>query len=521
MTKALGTSSLFGNVATRAPAAKSPEATVKSLRFKVERERLSRREAEQLLEEKSRELYIANVKLKEFNNDLEFIVQERTAALQKSLARIEEQQRAAERSARHDALTGLPNRRYVNEYLSDSRTCWDRAALIYIDLDRFKQINDTLGHAAGDRLLCVVAQRLRDAVPEGTFVARMGGDEFVVIVRDEAEAGSAMQLARRIVDRIPEPIEFEDNILRFGASAGVATQTGHQSSPEAMIIEADLALYRAKEIGRGCAVQFNDDMRAAMQARRDLSDDLIDAFEKQQIRPYYQPRINAKTGQIACVEALARWHHPTRGTLPPGAFLPIAEDIGRLVDVDESILKFAIEDLKAWDAAGVAVPRISVNVSGRRLLQDDLFARLEELDLPRGRLSFELLESIFFDNADSSMFDRLHAIRAQGIDIEIDDFGSGHASINGLLAVQPDTFKIDGQLVQKVLEDPRLVQLLQSVVQIGQALGIKVVAEGVETEAHAEMCRDISCDQLQGYAIAKPLSSGDLLEFAKRRAAVG
>lgn len=494
-----------------------PNSELARARRKVDRERNARQEAERLLEEKSRELYDLNLNLKELNDDLERIVRQRTEALRKSIARVESQQKRAEHIARHDALTGLPNRRFVSEHLNKEKRNWQGSALLYIDLDRFKQINDTLGHAAGDALLKEVSNRLRSYSPITSIVARIGGDEFVILLNGKAVSKTARELAETIVRRLPEPINFEGNVLRFGTSVGIAYSHPNHSSHEELMIEADLALYRAKEAGRGCAIEFSEEMRETSRNRKQLSDDLIAALEEDQIKPVYQARVCTKTGQIKCVEALARWYHPSQGTLDPAIFLSIAEDIGRLADIDEVILRQALIDLKQWETDGLIIPRVSVNVSGRRLMQADLMSRLDRLDIPANRISFELLESVFFDSADSDTLQRLQAIRSRGIRIEIDDFGSGHASINGLIAVRPDALKIDRQLVAAALGDEELIELLKAVVTIGHALEIEVIAEGVETASQMEMCCDMGCQQIQGFGISKPLPADQLATLAKKK----
>ncbi len=489
---------------------------VERMRRKADRERSARQEAERLLEEKSRELYDLNVNLKDLNDGLEQIVRQRTEALRKSIARIEQQQKNAEYIARHDSLTELPNRRFVTEFLDKDRGNWKNASLLYVDLDRFKQINDTLGHAAGDALLKEVAKRLTSYAPKGAIVARIGGDEFIILVPSDADVEVAEKLAETIVERLPEPLHFEGNILRFGTSVGIAKNHPRHESHEDLMIEADLALYRAKEAGRGCAILFTNEMRETCQTRKQLSDDLICALEQGHVRPVYQPRICTKTGQIVCVEALARWYHPDLGLLEPASFLSIAEDIGRLAEIDEAILRYALNDLRIWEQEGLHIPRVSVNVSGRRLLQPDLSNRLDGLNMPFGRVSFELLESVFFDSADQDTLAQLDAIRTRGIRIEIDDFGSGHASINGLLAVRPDALKIDRQLVAAALGDQELIELLNAVVTIGKALEIEVVAEGVETAPQIALCRTLGCDQIQGYGISRPIPAEDLHTFSNK-----
>lgn len=493
-----------------------PNLELERTKRKIERERRSRKEAEQLLEGKSREIFEMNVQLKDLNDGLESLVHERTAALKKSIARIERQRKTAEYMARHDQLTELPNRRFINEFLEEKPENWQGASLLYLDLDRFKQINDAFGHSAGDALLKEVAHRLKGYAPKGSVTARIGGDEFIILVPPEYGDSVAIKLAEQIVTRLQEPVHFEGSVLRFGASVGIAHNHPDHNTHEDLMIEADFALYNAKGAGRGCVVLFTNEMRETCQKRKQLSDELIDALEGNQIRPVYQPRICTETGNIVCLEALARWYHPERGTLDPDSFLAIAEDMGRLAEIDEIILQYALQDLKKWDKIGLQIPRISVNVSGRRLMQSDLFERLDKLQIPVERISFELVESVFFDSADQVILDRLDAIRSRGIRIEIDDFGSGHASINGLLVVRPSALKIDRRLVSAALENTELVDLLKAVISIGNALGIEVVAEGVETITQIEMCSAMGCHQLQGYGVSRPISSQEVFGFFMR-----
>lgn len=493
-----------------------PDPELERTKRKIERERSARKEAERILEGKSRELFELNVQLMGLNEGLESLVRERTAALKKSIARIEQQHQNAEYMARHDPLTELPNRRFITDFLNEKLENWQGASLLYIDLDRFKQINDAFGHPAGDALLKEVANRLKEYAPKGSITARIGGDEFVILVPPKCGNDVAIELAEKIVTMLPEPVHFEGSILRFGASVGIANNHPNHNTHEDLMIEADLALYGAKEAGRGRAILFTKEMRETCQNRKQLSDNLIVALEGDQIRPVYQPRICTETGNIVCLEALARWYHPEHGTLDPDNFLSIAEDIGRLAEIDEIILQYALQDIKKWDKMGLHIPRVSVNVSGRRLMQPDLFERLDRLQIPVERISFELVESVFFDSADQAILDRLDGIRSRGIRIEIDDFGSGHASINGLLVVRPSALKIDRHLVAAALDSTELVDLLKAVISIGNALGIEVVAEGVETISQIEMCSVMGCHQLQGYGISLPVPALEIFDFYMR-----
>lgn len=427
-----------------------------------------------------------------------------------------------EHNALHDSLTGLPNRRYLDEMLrrhaefgyQDSGS----VALLHIDLDRFKQINDTLGHAAGDAMLIHAAGVLRDNCAPTDFVARIGGDEFVVLTTAGDGDDQLATLAERFVQKMRQPVSFEGHLCRFGVSIGIAARTGGSIDVKRLLINADIALYRAKARGRNRYEFFSDALQAEVVNTKRVADEILNGIERNEFVAWFQPQFDAKTLDVVGVEALARWEHPTEGLKAPDSFLGTAEELNVVATIDRLMLEQSLAALRRWDDMGLSVPRASVNVSLRRLNDEDLIGGLKQLDIQPGRLSFELVESIYLDERDDIVGWNIDQIKDMGIDVEIDDFGTGYASIVSLQKLRPTRLKIDRQLVNPILTDPAQRQLLASIVEIGKSMGIEVVAEGVETMEHAAILRDLGCDILQGYALSRPLSSADLEVFLQTQA---
>ena len=427
-----------------------------------------------------------------------------------------------EHNALHDSLTGLPNRRYLDEMLNrhadtgygDSGSM----ALLHIDLDRFKQINDTLGHAAGDAMLIHASAVLRDNCSSGDFVARIGGDEFVVLTTASQGDIYLGNLAERIVAQMRQPVTYEGHECRFGVSIGIAADRAAPLDAKRLLINADIALYRAKARGRNRFEFFSEALQSEVVKTKRVADEILNGLDRNEFVAWFQPQFDAKTLDVVGVEALARWQHPTEGIKAPDAFMPVAEELNVVATVDRLILEQSLAALARWDAMGLAVPRVSVNVSLRRLNDEDLIDGLRQLNIEPGRLSFELVESIYLDEGDAVVGWNIDQIKELGIDIEIDDFGTGYASIVSLQKLRPTRLKIDRQLVSPILVDQRQRQLLASIVDIGKSMGIDVVAEGVETMEHAAILRDLGCDILQGYAFSRPLAARDLEAFLKAQA---
>ena len=426
-----------------------------------------------------------------------------------------------EYNALHDSLTGLPNRRYLDEMLQGLANRGfgaDRSiALLHIDLDRFKQINDTLGHAAGDAMLIHASTVLRAKCREGDFVARIGGDEFVVLTTSNDSQDELAALAGRIVRRMHQPVSYEGHECRFGVSIGIARGCAGTLEGRQLLINADIALYRAKARGRNCYEFFSSALQAEVINTKRVADEILSGLERDEFIAYYQPQFDARTHDLVGVEALARWRHPTEGIKTPDSFIPIAEELNVMASIDRLILEHSLADLGRWDAMGLTVPRASVNVSLRRLHDEELIGSLRKLEIEPGRISFELVESIYLDDSDDVVCWNIDQIKELGIDVEIDDFGTGYASIVSLQKLHPTRLKIDRQLVMPILTDMAQRRLLTSIIDIGKAMGIEVVAEGVETMEHAAILRDLGCDILQGYAFARPLSAAALEDFLRQQ----
>ncbi|WP_349363111.1 MAG: EAL domain-containing protein [Roseitalea porphyridii] len=432
---------------------------------------------------------------------------------------LEDARSQMEHNALHDSLTGLPNRRYLDEWLSD-RAADEALALFHVDLDRFKQINDTLGHAAGDEVLKHAASVLKANAQPGDFVARIGGDEFVVAVSGEADEAPLTALAGRIIEQMRRPLPFEDTHCRCGVSIGIAVadrQAAHRTDfAKRLLIDADIALYRAKRNGRDRYEFFSDELRAEIVRTKRLSDAILSGLENGEFLPFFQPQFDAATLNIVGVEALARWEHPDDGLLAPAAFLSIAEELNVAKLIDRTILEQALFQCTRWKAAGIDIPKVSVNVSASRLRDADLIESLSGLPIRPGSVSFELLESIFLDESDDGIARNAEHLRSMGVDLEIDDFGTGYASISSLIHLRPTRLKIDRGLVTPMVESSRERQLVAAIIGIGHSLGIETVAEGVETFEHAALLRDLGCNALQGFALAAPMRSCDLIDFVRR-----
>jgi len=429
---------------------------------------------------------------------------------------LEEARAQMEHNSLHDSLTGLPNRRFLDNKLAGGQAGDTVTALLHIDLDRFKQINDTLGHAAGDAMLSHAASVLSASVRAGDFVARIGGDEFIIATTSETNEDELAALANRIIMKMREPVPYEGHECRFGVSIGIAMGDPDKTNyGERLLIDADIALYRAKSNGRNRYEFFNASLKAEIIRNKRIADDILNGLDRNEFIPYFQLQFDAKTLDIVGVEALARWIHPSEGVLAPDAFLKTAGELNVVPLVDRAILEQTLWQSTRWKAAGLSIPKMSVNVSAGRLYDDDLIESLNGLAFDRGTLSFELLESIFLDDKNETIVANIAHLKALGIDIEIDDFGTGFASIVSLVQVKPARLKIDRQLISPLLKSDSQRNLVASIIDIGQSLGIKVVAEGVETMEHAAILRDIGCDTLQGYALARPMPSDELMAFIR------
>jgi len=421
----------------------------------------------------------------------------------------------------HDALTGLPNRRFVDQMISRPKRPGpkDCLILIHIDLDRFKAINDTKGHAGGDAVLQATASRLTNLAGPHEVAARIGGDEFIFASWSDTPELRANELAQQIVAALEQTLFIDGSECVVGASVGVAWEAEcvDVRNLGQLLLNADLALYEAKKAGRGRAAIFTEELRSAAIQSKELADEFNNALDCDELVAFFQPQFNANTLDIAGVETLARWDHPRKGLLGPDKFLDVAESLGRSGDLDRLILQKALFELARWDSLEMRIPRVSVNISARRLAQANLLAELSELPLARGRLCFELLETISFDDLQPVLNEVIPAVKELGIEIEIDDFGTGHASIVSLLRFEPRRLKIDREIIKPIVTSQSQRRLVSSIIEIGRSQDIDIVAEGVETMEHAKILRDLGCHLLQGYALARPMTSKQLIEFCRAK----
>ncbi|MEL7344639.1 MAG: EAL domain-containing protein [Pseudomonadota bacterium] len=439
----------------------------------------------------------------------EMALQEQRDALTDTLNTLEEMTRT-------DALTGLKNRTGLDLAIKEmqaSRAPDVRVAYLHIDLDRFKPINDVFGHGAGDFVLCHVARVLSGFARAEDSVARIGGDEFALLLGGGqcATQDCADTLSARIIAALAEPALWQEKTLNFGACVGIAT--GTVGDLHRLTLDADIALQSAKSSGRSSAASFTPALRKSVEERKALADEFLHGLRNGEVTAYFQPQVDASTWAPCGAEALVRWSHPTRGVLAPNVFLPIAEDLGLSADVDALVFDEALALAQDAHAAGTPLRKISVNVSyGRLAVLSDLREIFASKPWPC-QLSFELLEAIDFDEEASDIAWIVQGLRDLGIGIEIDDFGSGRASLTALLNIRPDRIKIDRRIVGDALKDDGAKALIAAVGEMARGLGMPMTAEGIETRAQADMMRAAGCDVLQGYFFAKALSRDDFLTW--------
>lgn len=422
-----------------------------------------------------------------------------------------------ERQSLHDALTGLPNRRYAEREIHRRVCCRDASksavALFFLDLDDFKPINDTSGHHAGDHVLNTISKRLRIAMPKDAFVARIGGDEFIVIADVESEA-HILSIGQNLIDVSKNPIRFESNVYRLSASVGVvSTICTDAIDPKELLRRADIALYRAKEEGKGGIALFENSDLERLYQEKELSDDITRAVEQSEFIPYFQPQVSMRTGRVVGVEALARWDHPKHGILAPVAFVEMAERIGVLAEIDRMILEKACDIMKVWRASGIDIPRLSVNVSAKRLSDSTLIDQIEQLDLSGTILVFELLESIYLDNADGETKRNISRLRKMGVEIEVDDFGTGHASIVAVMNLKPKKLKIAREFIAPIDNDEGTARIVRNLIEMAKNMDVGIIAEGVETVSHMVKLDEMGCDIVQGYGVKPPVPADQIPGF--------
>lgn len=423
------------------------------------------------------------------------------------------------RLAYYDALTHLPNRTLFQDRLytalqqAERHKAW--VVLMFLDLDRFKPINDSLGHAAGDRMLKDMAQRLLACVDDDDTVARMGGDEFTLLLQPRASRemalNRAIHVAENILGSLVRPFVLENREFFVTASIGIALSPQDGSELSQLMKNADTAMYHAKERGKNNFQFYQADMNASALERLELESDLRHALEQNEFILYYQPQFSGDGKRLTGAEALLRWRHPRRGLVPPGDFIPVIEELGLVVDVGDWVLREASRQLKAWHKAKVRVPKVSVNISARQFSDGQLGTRiatiLEETGLPPACLELELTESILMRDVDEAM-QILDGLKVLGLSIAVDDFGTGYSSLNYLKQFPIDVLKIDRTFVDGLPEGEQDAQIARAIIAMAHSLNLAVIAEGVETHEQLEFLREHGCDEVQGYLFGRPMPAG-------------
>ena len=428
-----------------------------------------------------------------------------------------------EHQAHYDLLTNLPNRNTFRDRLTVAlaQTGRNRKMLgvLFVDLDRFKTIVDTLGHTIGDRLLRGVAERLRASLEDGDTLARMGGDEFVILLPQIARADRAVRVAQRVLDAIKPPFQFDQHELHITMSIGITLYPYDGEDADTLLKNADTALYRAKEQGRNNYQLYTPAMNARAFERLALENSLRKAIERREFLLHYQPQVHMKTGVIVGVEALVRWQHPDLGLVYPAEFISIAEETGLITQLGEWVLRTACAQNKAWQKAGLPPMTVAVNLSARQFQQQDLVdtvARiLKETGLDAKWLEMEITEGIAMQNADYTNV-LLRGLKAMGVKISLDDFGTGYSSLSYLKKFPIDTLKIDQSFVRDLTSDPNDEAIANAVIVLAHSLKLNVVAEGVETPEQETYLRDHHCDISQGFLFSNQLPASALESLVRR-----
>jgi len=423
-------------------------------------------------------------------------------------------------ASEHDFLTGLPNRLLLMDRLgqavASAKRHKRRIALLFIDLDGFKHINDSLGHLIGDKLLQSIAKRLQERMRAPDSVSRQGGDEFVVVMQDVMYSKDAARTARRVLDAVSEVHTIDDHRLYVTASIGISMYPNDGQDVETLMKNADTAMYQAKEGGRQCYRFFRPSMNALAVERQSIEEDLRHALERNELSLHYQPKVDLRTGAITGMEALLRWEHPTRGFVPPAKFIPIAEDSGLILTIGSWVLKEACAQAKTWAQQGLPITTMAINISGIQFRDASflkgIFAALSEADLDPSAIELELTESVIMQQPAlaASIITRL---RDKGVLVSVDDFGTGYSSLSYLKKLPLDTLKIDQSFIHRVSEHPDDAAIAIAIIKMGRSLNLRVIAEGVETAEDLAFLRANGCDEAQGYYFSHPVPTEQFAEL--------
>ncbi len=431
-----------------------------------------------------------------------------------------EREACIEYQAYHDALTALPNRRLFHDRLECALAQVERSgeslAVLFLDLDRFKNINDSLGHDVGDLLLQAVAKRLKESVRNEDTVARLGGDEFTVLLSRVVKRQEVEKVVGKLITAFRQPFEIDGHTLHISSSIGAALFPCDGETPELLMKNADSAMYRAKEAGRNNYCFYSQNMNSRSENQLALENDLHEALARDELIPFYQLQRNAQSGDVSGFEALLRWNHPKRGIVMPGEFIALAEESGLIVSIGAWVLEEACRQAKLWVDAGQSDFTVAVNLSARQFQQPDLAKQvadiLEKTGLPAKHLELEITENLLLQHSDqnSAVLQELHEL---GICLALDDFGTGYSSLSYLKKFPFDRLKIDQSFVRDLPGSHEDAALVDAIITLGHTLGLEVIAEGVESKAQLTFLRDHGCDLVQGYLLSKPLPAEQAARF--------
>jgi len=450
------------------------------------------------------------------------------AELAASKSQAEAVAKRMEYHAHHDALTGLPNRILLNDRitaeLAHARRQQGKLALLFLDLDRFKIINDSLGHAVGDQLLRVIARRLGNCVREEDTVARLGGDEFMILLPRITGSSDAGRIARKVIDCLVNPISCNGHELHITTSVGISIFPHDGADAETLIKHADISMYRAKELGRNKAIYFTAEMNAGSRKQLALENSLRVAAEKNQLKLFYQPKIDIFRNTIVGVEALLRWEHPTMGMISPMEFIPVAEDTGLIIPIGEWVLNTAFTQLKQWHQAGYTDLTMAVNISSAQLsrpgLEDVIEKALQAADLDASRTEIEITENAAIENLEPAIA-ILEKLKHMGISIAMDDFGTGYSSLSYLRQLPIDVVKIDRSFVREIPDSQEDVLIAQAIIAMTQSLNLSLVVEGIENVKQLNFFRQQGCNIVQGFLFSKPVAADEMLRMLAAQSAPG
>lgn len=428
--------------------------------------------------------------------------------------------------ATHDKLTGLPNRSVLLDHIRQGMFHAQRAAemlaVMFVDLDDFKSINDSLGHDAGDAMLADVACRLRNAVRAGDTICRLGGDEFIVVLESMENVSDVVITAGKLQTVLKQPYSLQGRHFSTSASIGITLFPLDGNAAEDLLRNADIAMHQAKRQGKGSYHFYTADMNASIKAKLELKEDMRRGIGTGEFVLHYQPKIDLQSGQLTGMEALVRWQHPERGLMSPTVFIPLAEETGLILPLGEWILREACRQARAWQLTGLSGLRVAVNLSAKQFAQNDLVGVVEqamrEAGLAAEHLELEITESMLMDNADHSIWN-LSLLKQLGVTLSIDDFGTGYSSLSYLRHFPVGYLKIDQSFVRDATNNVNDAAIVGAIISMAHQLGLKVVAEGVETEAHRALLREYGCDQMQGYLFSAPLPAEEFEQFVRESAA--